>query len=42
MSKLLRKVEILPVDKVKDVKPEIEIITRPHRGIRARFRRREL
>lgn len=37
MSKLLRRVRIESVDEVESVKPVIDVITRPHRGIRAKF-----
>lgn len=40
LSKLLRRLAVEPVDSVDDVKPVIEIITRPAGKIRARFRPR--
>ena len=36
LSKLIRKFKFESLDKVDQVKPVIEIITRPHEGIRSR------
>ena len=40
LSKLIRNIKIEPIDKVEDVKYNIEIITRPRDGIKARFIKR--
>lgn len=40
LSKLLRRVKVERFDKVEDVKPVIEVITRPKDGIRAYFKER--
>ena len=37
LSKLIRKFKFESLDKVEDVKPVIEIITRPHNGVRSRI-----
>ena len=37
LSKLIRKFKFESLDAVEDVKPVIEIITRPHNGVRSRI-----
>lgn len=33
LSTLVRKIRFVAIDSIEDVKPVIEIVTRPHRGI---------
>jgi hypothetical protein len=41
LSKLIRKFKFESLDKVEEVKPVIEIITRPHNGIRSKISARK-